>query len=390
MALMLMSGLLTGCLGNDKDVFASSQYYTCIYDKEDGTLIEKLPPGGGKVKVEDDAQVWRVPTSQRFWNIDPDDAVRDPGAPKFVTGLDSNYKDVQMVVHAKFFINQTRACDFVDRHGKRNVSADNYGTDDTESTTKMGFNVRGDADQPWFRFLNENLSAAMQSQGKPLLPRYDWRYYEFEYPTNANLDGVVVCDANKECPPKPTALDTLEPEYGELVSKELNKQIGKDFFCGPGYDPEKPDVCPPVQVEILRINLADRGPVEQFQKVIDLKDQADSDRRLATLTRDATDAAVEAQRAQLDQDRAIQEVIDSFGGVDPGVAEAERDAALERAKAAGAAAVAEENAKAAAAEKMAPCTIVGAKGDECARILAALNGNYPQGNGTSVQVNPGN
>ncbi len=346
--------------------------------------------------MEDDAEVWFVPTSQRFINQDTNDKVRDPGAQAGITGLDANYKSVVMNAHAKLFFNQKNACDFIDRHGKRNVPASEYGKDDTESYQKMGWNVRGDATQPWFIWFNENITAAMQSQGEPLLTRYDWAYYELKYPVNADLDGVVKCKSGeKTCEPGLTAMDTLEPIYGDLLSKELDKQIGEgdkggSYFCGPGYDPKTPDVCPSIQIEIPSISLVDKAPLQARQKLVNLREQAENDKREASLTTAATEAAVAAQEAKLDQAKQLQDVIDSFGGVDPGVAEAERNAALDRAKAAGLADVAAENARAAAAEKMAPCTIVGAKGDECARILAALNGNYPQGNGTSVQVNPGN
>lgn len=393
LALMLMSGLLTGCFGSDKKtVHASSQFYTCIYSHKDGT-VQSLPPGGGSKRVKKNSEVWLVPTSERFWNLDTNLDLKDPGAPKGVTGLEANYKNVVANVHADFFVNQTHACDLVDRHGKRNVAADQYGTDDTESEQKMGFNIRGDAaaKEAWFILLNEKLSVAMQEQGEPLLTRYGWEYYELKFPINADTDGKLDCGkVSDTCKAGPRATTALESDYSTAVTDQINEKVGKDYFCGPGYDPEKPNVCPPIGIDITSVSLVDKKPLTDRQKLVDVTEQTANNNRLAELTNQATDAAVAAQEAKLNQAKALQDVIDSYGGVDPGVAEANRNAALDRAKAAGLAAVAAENAKAAAAEKVAPCVIVGAKGDECARILAAIAGNYPQGNGTSVQVNPGN
>lgn len=393
LVLVLSAGVLSSCSGfNDKDVHASSQFYTCIYDYEDGELIDELAPGGGKVNVEDDAEVWRVPTSQRFYNINPDDNVRDPGAPPWVTGVEASYKPVSMVVHAKFYFNQGKACEFIDRHGKRNVPADQFTQDDSEAEQKMGFNVRGDANQPWLRFLSENFGPALQSQGEPLLQRYEWPYYEFNYPVNADLDGVLPCtdggeadpadpsvvaSCNEFADPEPIARDVLEPVYSELFTSELNKQLSGDYFCGPGYDPAKPDVCPPLGIEIVKINLNDRKPVEERERLISLREQAENDAREAELTEDATAAAIASEKSKLEQERQLVELTEQYGGMTPEVAAAKRKAEL-----------AAIEAQIEAAKQLAVCQIIGATGKDCALVLAALNGQYPSGDGTVVQVNP--
>lgn len=386
----LVSSMLASCAHqNEKKLNASSQFVTCVYDKEDGT-VESIPPGGGTRWIEDDAEVWRVPTSQRFWNIDTDEKVRDAGAPAGILGLDSGYKEVVMNAHAEFYVNQAHACDLNTRHIKRNVQSDQYGEDDTESVQKAGYNVRGDAAQPWFVLLNEKLSAAMVKQGKPLLGRYSWEYYNLEFPINADTNGKLKCgEVSEDCQPGERAIDALAPDYGKLVTDQLNKQIGKDYFCGTGYDPEKPDVCPPIFIEITNISLVDKKPLQDRQKLVDITEKTDNDQRLAQLTEDATKAAVDAQRAKLEQSKALQELIDSYGGVDPGVAEAQRAAELDRILAAGKADVAVENARAEIAKDLAACQEAKATGRDCALIIAALHDQYPQGNGTNVQVNPG-
>lgn len=362
-----------GCSSvNNKDVHASSQFYTCIYDHEDGNLIKKLPPGGGKVNVENDAEVWLVPTSQRFYNVDPDPAIADPGAKQFITGKDKNYQDVQAVVHVEFYFNQEKICDFVDRHGKRNV--DPAVIDDGDVEDKMGFNVRGKADEPWFVFLNEKFGPALQSQGELLFNRFEWDYYEFSFPANANIDGVVPEGET----PAPIARDSLEAAYAESFTEELNTLLSGEFFCGAGYDPENPDECPELTVQIVDIGLTDPARVDERQQQLDLREQADNDRREAQLTRDATAAALELQEAQLSQEQQLQDQVAQYGGVIPEVAEAQRQLQLEQ--------IAQQQA---ALPSVAVCQLVRATGDDCARLIAAVNGQYPQGNGTNVNVTPG-
>jgi hypothetical protein len=408
--LSLMAAGLTGCWWNEKDVHASSQFYTCIYDHEDGTLIKALPPGGGKVTVEDDAEVWRVPTTQRFWNVDPNPDVKDPGTPDYITGVEASYKPVQMVAHAKLYFNQKYSCDWIDVHGKRNVPS---GIAESDEDDKLGFNIRNDeqaadygkdygintvAQVPWFKWLNENVTTAMQSRGEPLLRRYAWPYFDFNFPANADLDGVLPCkqqaqpasQAGQPTPvsatcaayeePEPIVRDLLEPEYGQDVTDELKLQLGdKDYFCGPGYDPANPDVCPPIAIEIVRIELVDKAPVAERQRVIDLREQTENDAREAQLISQATEAETARRKAELDQEQALRALEAQYGGVTPEIADAQRQADLARI-----------TALVEAQQKVAPCQALGVTDPQgCALILAALSNQYPQGGNTSVQVNPG-
>lgn len=382
LSMVCAATILTSC---NKDVYSAPDFYKCIYDKRDGRLIEQVPPGGGMKSVDDQAIVIPVPTSQRFWNTDPQDNVRDPGAASWVTGREKGLREVQMNPHVRFFFNGAKICEWVERHGKRNISADVLANGNIED--KLGFNARGNPEdvmkQPWFIWLRENFNSPLQSQGSPLLQQYEWEYYELQLPTNASLNGELKCletDAKGECTKREAASEearkVIERQLSEKFTAELYNNIGGNFFCGQQYDASKPENCPPLGIEISTIQLKDRAPVQARQELINQREKTRNDQEAAQLTKDATDAAVAKRQAEVEQQNKLADLEKQY---------ANNQAVIDAAK------IQEETNKKkleAIQQLDANCLALNATPEQCALIIAAEKGQYPQGNGQSVTINP--
>lgn len=364
---------LGACSGlTNKDVHSKPDHTVCIYDKEDGKLIEQLPPGANKKEVEGDAVVVEIPTSNRFYFVSPDSSVKDPGAPNYLTGRDASYKDMQMVVQIRFRFDVNKACKWFDQHGRRN--ADGNGS--------LGFNARGDANQGWARWLNENFAPAMQTVGEPLIFQYSWPHHEYNYPVNADDNGVI---ANGDEAGLLTR-EQMQLDFGANLSKNLTDSLGDSFFCGIDYDPAKPDVCPDIKVDIYSTKLVDQTPVNERKAVEALSEGNRIANDKAALIEAGTDAAIRQRKAELAEEKAIADE-ENAAAIEAETRRQQLLAAQQATK--------DLEAQRAAVDKLSVCAeaarINGGpiSPSECALLLLALQGKSPAVPGGGIVVNGG-
>lgn len=290
---LLFSSMLTSC----SKTYSSSDAYKCAINTKTGKIDREIPPGSGEIDQPADTIIYTVPTSDRFYNIDPNRSIADDGASDYVKGRSTGYKDTQAVVHVRFKFNQTKICQWVLRHGKRN---------DGNSDGDLQFNARlaqGDANQPnrralteWAVWLNENFGSNIQRVAEPLWQRYDWPYMVYNYPVNADSNGQLAADV------KPNILTRkqLETDIGKAFSDELKSKLGDDFFCGVGYDPTKPDVCPSIDIQIDDITLADKKAMDD-RKALDV--QRDEAKNLEEQSRINDDIIAKKTAAKQSEDK---------------------------------------------------------------------------------------
>lgn len=217
--LFALAALAAGC-GSKQTVTTSADEMACVYgDQQHGQhLIDQIPPSSNPKQYGSNDQVVYLPASNRFFMASKDAGIRDPRAPKFYLGYASGSVPVQIQGQIRFRFNPKLACQWYAKHGRRN--ADENGD--------LGFNVRGgnQADTGWARWLAENFGVTMQQAVQEVLGSYQWPALVYNYPTNANDNGVVKG--------KPGTLSriALGEVLGKQFTKDLNENLGGDFFCG--------------------------------------------------------------------------------------------------------------------------------------------------------------
>lgn len=287
---LTLIGTLTAC---GKDVNGSSDEAKCVYNNETGALDgDVMMPGSERRNdVDNEYTVVSIPTSNRFWNISETDS-RDAAAPSIITARDASYKETKTAIEVGFRFNASLACKWFDQHGRR----------DTNGTNDMLFNVKGDPNTPWQQWLNRVFTSMMERVNQDLVRQRSWEYLEFNFPVNADKNGVV--PEGQE--PAPQTLRQMEVDFGLAMSARLKADLGEDYFCGINYDVG--GKCTPLLVKISSVKLIDQQPVEDRKALIAQAEANAIAVEQAELTRTGTQAAVDARKAQAEKDRQINAI----------------------------------------------------------------------------------
>lgn len=247
LAIVTMLVTLSSCADDFNEYATStSDTHVCVYDGSErgGQKLKfQIPPGAEAKKIDGNDQVVRIPASNRFWAVSTVDSVRDPGAPTHYTGNAAGGVPVFVEGQIRFRFNLERACEWYSKHGRRN--ADENGS--------LGFNVRDDANQGWFRFGNENFVPTMQEIINEQLQPYNWASMHFNYPMNANPENGLIPDGAE---PGTATRSDLGITLGEGYTARLNANLGvasdeDGFFCG--IDPDSSGgstSCPTIRFQV--------------------------------------------------------------------------------------------------------------------------------------------
>lgn len=220
LALVLLASGFAAC-GLGRYASASSDTYVCVFDGSErgGQRLKfQLPPGSNSKKIDDNDQQVKIPASDRFYAVSLSDTVRDPGAPKTYPGYASGGTPVWVEGQIPFKFNLTKACDWYSKYGRRNLN----------DHKDLGFNVRGDANQGWFLFLNQYFGQIMTSVVDETIGKYDWARMHYNYASNADDAGIV---PDGQEPALPTR-QVLAQDLALKFTQRLNETLGADYFCG--------------------------------------------------------------------------------------------------------------------------------------------------------------
>lgn len=371
-----VAGLLTSLAAcSSQDVNGQSDEVTCVYDHETGQLVgEPMMPGSAQRTADSDDKVVKIPTSDRFWDISSTSS-RDAAAPEYLVAHDASYKETHTVIQVRFRFNAALACKWYDQHGRR---------DAVETGGDPQFNINGNPNTPWQKWLNRNFTGLEDTINQDLVSKYNWEYLEFNFPVNADKNGVLpyLPDENPEdgIPPGKVepglqTLRQIEIDFGKALSDQLTKALGDQYFCGIDYSPG--GACTPLLVNIKQITLADQTPVTNRKALIDQAEANATALEKAELTRAGTEAAVAAQQATVSQQAQIDQI-----NADAAIAKAANDKAVADAQAALKLAQGQDD--------IAPCLALGTtSASECAELLVAIaNGTLRPAAGGTVNINP--
>src|SRR5690606_18477491 len=186
------------------------------------------------------------PSDIRFYIIDEDPATADfGGRPIIVPARGSSSEGVGVVqvsveTQVRFVFNE-RFCEWYIDHGKR--------------SEPLRFD--GDPDSPsgWNTFLNASMNQKLIEAARPVVANQDYISLYVNAPIGD--DGL--------------AYDVLATRLSENLGRELARDLGGEYFCGPSYqfdgriDGSLDAGCPPIEVTIKRVAPTDSSLIEKLE-----------------------------------------------------------------------------------------------------------------------------
>ncbi|MCB0966589.1 MAG: hypothetical protein KDB37_07105 [Ilumatobacter sp.] len=322
-------------------------------------LKGQFSPGSSGTWTNDDFVTG--PADIRFYIIDEDPATADfGGRPIVVPARGSSNEGVGVVqvsveTQVRFVFNE-RFCEWYIDHGKRSEPLRFDGDPDTPSG--------------WNSFLNASMNQKLIEAARPVVANQDYISLYVNAPIE---DGL--------------AYDVLAEKLSENLGRELARDLGGEYFCGPAYqfdgdiDGQLDEGCPPIEVTIKRVAPTDSTLIEKLETIVANEEQqrvivSERDRQLEeTAAKEQTELREQARRqavevAQAEADLAIAEA---------------QEATLRQEQA---------NAEVQATSDAAYCRELAAAGVDCALLAAAESGVYPrvivgEGGDASILVDGG-
>jgi hypothetical protein len=300
----LVSFFLTACT---KTYASASDEFTCVYsgDETQGKkLIGQIAPGQS-AEYDDQSEIVKIPTSNRFLMASKDDNKRDPLAPKFYS-FNAGQQPVQLEGQLRFRFNLPTACDWYAKHGRRNLNGQ----------TDLGFNQRGAqaVNYGWFKFLAENpadvIQQVIQKVGGDT--KYSWINLYDNYRLGTDDLGQPKPNVN----PGPYANDQFGLELGRLVDDQLTSSLGGRYFCG--IDPKRTELidkdidqtnkntdretCPTLTFDVHTPVMPEHHElVDERERASTLKAQLDATQSEGALLEAQKGAVAKAEKARQDQ-----------------------------------------------------------------------------------------
>lgn len=225
----LFAFMAAGC---SKDVNATFDTTTCIYDHNTQRLIKQVLPGANRVSVDKKDDTVTLPESNRFFRASSD-GQKDALAPDYYIAYAKGHVPVRVEGQIHFRFKVDSACDWYAAHGRRNEP--------------LLFNARGPGqkDTGWARWLGENFAGTMSQVAKDSSSGYTWQ--ELVY----GNEGATSTSGTK------TPSDPISVSYGKLLGQKftarLPQNIGGSYFCGTDKNLTGGGDCPAMYFEVTRV-----------------------------------------------------------------------------------------------------------------------------------------
>lgn len=268
------------------------------------------------------------PADIRFYFIDTNPQTADFGATPIVvpargssaTGVGVVQTSTEVQVR---FLNNENFCDLYIGNLKR-----------IEEITDLNYNAKQGEESGWAQFLNQTMNQKLIEATRPVLRDVDY----ITLYTNGAIEGG-------------SAYDVLARELSVNLTRELNADLGKEYFCGPSYqfdgtiDGEFENGCPPLEVTVKSITPTNATLIENLQAIVNNEEAEKkliSDTQLANKT--ATETASREVEAAKQSQRSAEQAATSREATEIANANANREIAVNQAAADEAIQVAQENA----------------------------------------------
>ena len=300
--LLVMALVAAACTSSYAET-SSPNDIVCIIGaggKYGNELKRVVPPNSPGSAYKYDSMTERsvfVPGTERFWNESFDEGNRDIGASDHVPMLVQGIR-LQVPVQVDFTPAPDVACELYLNHLSRYEPL-NYGNEDP--------NVRSG----WLNWLNQNFGRTLDKTAEGSFTNtngYTPQGLINNFDMNANELGVleegdVYANVGMKA--------HLEDAWSELFHTELERAIGGSYFCGVGYDPGNPEVCPPLEVSIvgeIRVHPEEEAFITSFCEQSAAASNAVSQQNITTSVAIVEAERVEQERIRIEADNDIAEL----------------------------------------------------------------------------------
>lgn len=222
------------------------------------------------------------PADVRFFFIDNDAATADFGSrPIEVPARGSStegvgFVDVRAEVQVRFVINEN-FCDLYIDNLKR-----------IDDRTDLNYNAAQDESSGWAEFLNNSMNQKLIEATRPVLRTQDYITLSVNGPIGDNGE---------------LAYDVLADELSANLSRELDADLGGQFFCGPAYSFDgtidgklEGSGCPPLEVTVKSIKPVDPELLANLNVIVKNEEQ---------LRKIESETALNLENVRAEQERAI-------------------------------------------------------------------------------------
>jgi hypothetical protein len=278
-------------------------------------LKKALGPGESSGRGNDNLVAG--PSDVRFFYVDSDPKTADFGTnPIVVPAKGSSSEGVGVVqvraeVQARFVLNEN-FCDLYIGNLKR-----------VDETTPLNYNAKQGEESGWGQFLTLSMNQKLIEATRPVLAPVDY--------ITLYVNGSI-----KSGEETGLAYDVLAKELSTNLSRELNKDLGADYFCGPSYQFDGVidgkfggNGCPPIEVTVKSIVPVDDTLIANLTAIVNNEEQQrkiESDALLAQEKAEAEADKAEAQAAADQRTRVAQAKADQ--AIQVAEAEAQREIQL--------------------------------------------------------------
>jgi hypothetical protein len=308
------------------------------------------------------------PSDIRFYIVDSDPNTADfggrpievPAKGSVETGVGVVTVSVEAQVRLMFNEN---FCDWYIKHGKRNEP--------------LNYSAKSGEESGWNTFLNSSVNQKLIEGARPIVANQSY------------VDLYVNAPIGDEL-----AYDVLAKQLSANLSRELERDLGGSYFCGPSYkfdgeiDGELSTGCPPLEVTIKRIVPKDPALIQRLEQIVSNEEQ----QKLISSNQERQLAEIASEEALAERDQERRQAVETAQAEAEqviGEANAARDLAIARAEQQ----VEEQNltnSQIAAQADAAFCQQLAAQGVDCAWYKAAESGGLPNvilnGEGTGLDV----
>jgi hypothetical protein len=219
-ALIALSLLLAGCTFDS----TQSDEVACDYGGgpfESPQLKRELGPGSGRTFIGIMDDTYHYPTSQRTYDISPNEGEGDEARPDVIVAPSSDDIRMEVGLIVRFKLNTNLVCDFHEQIGRKYEAWKNDG---------------------WRIMLRET----------------------FRRPLERSIQEEIRRNDGRSLYSDPDLLIGLERSIGTGLKDTINRGVGADYFCGPSFVPGKQE-CPEFEVTLVHMQPEAGEAITAFQ-----------------------------------------------------------------------------------------------------------------------------
>jgi hypothetical protein len=219
-AVMALAVIVAGCTYDS----TQSDEVACAYGGgpfESPQLKEELDPGSGRTFIGMMDDTYHYPTSQRTYDISPNEGEGDEARADVIVAPSSNDIRMEVGLIVRFKLNTNIVCEFHEQIGRK---------------------YEAWKDSGWRNMLRET----------------------FRRPLERSIQETIRRHPGRDLYSDPNLLIEVEQTIGTGLKDNINRAMGADYFCGPSFTHGE-DGCPEFEVTLVHMEPVDDSALAAFE-----------------------------------------------------------------------------------------------------------------------------